>query len=106
MTSSSFHSCFTTYNPGMDGVRDSRGLNGHGYDAHCPANHSAAYCTNYVSGYIAGWNSQHVRVPSLPSASTSLSISSSGGTVINKFNPNYIKYFTGYNKPLQLKDMM
>jgi hypothetical protein len=78
-----------------DGVCDANRCHGHGFDDSCPANHSAAFCSNYRAGYAAGWNSVS-HIPVLPrkvpgssaSSSSSSSSSSSGGTIINKFNPN------------------
>src|SRR4029078_12916146 len=77
-----------------DGACDARGCHGHGYAPSCPGNHSPAYCSNYRSGYYAGWNSvSHIpvlprKVPGSSASSSSSSSSSSGGTIINKFNPN------------------
>jgi hypothetical protein len=75
-----------------DGACDALGCHGHGFDPSCPGNHSPAYCSNYRSGYYAGWNSvSHIpvlpRAPTSPSSNSSSS-NSSGGAIINKFNPN------------------
>ena len=48
-----------------DGVCDANRCHGHGFDDSCPANHSAAFCSNYRAGYAAGWNSVS-HIPVLP----------------------------------------
>ena len=38
-----------------DGIRDSQGLNGHGFDDSCPKGHTATFCEGYKQGYTESY---------------------------------------------------
>lgn len=77
-----------------DAACDLNNCHGHGFDPHCPAGHSADYCTNYENGYNSQWNGgggssappQTRQLPVLPPKSHS----SAGWTLtVNVRNVNF-----------------